>query len=190
MVPVRPVVEEIRSRRTRASRRTSLAIWTRRPLRAMKTRAITTATATLAGVLLLAASAWALAPAGECESNELKTTGRYCSCRFGANARVAKIGGGTPSFGKCDAEFSTQWGRAQKRGMGRCPSSSDQAAIQAFGIQCTGGVATALAGGPLPTCSATQAWPQFLRHPVQSSADQGESSNSTTTVECLASRLN
>jgi outer membrane protein assembly factor BamB/lysophospholipase L1-like esterase len=124
--------------------------------RVMKLTAIARRTVALAGVLLLDANALALAPAGKCESGKLKTAGSYYSCRLGANVRAVTTDG-TPALRKCDAKFSAKWGRAEKQGSGRCLSSSDRAALQAFTIECTDGVATALAGGPPPTCSGTHA---------------------------------
>src|SRR5262245_44582646 len=121
----------------------------------MATTANARVTVALAGVVLLGARAWALVPAVQCESGQLRTAGRYTSCRSNDNASAAKSG--TLDFSACDTKFSAKWGRAAKDGRGQCPSSSDQAAIQDFVSQCTDSVATALAGGPLLTCPGTQA---------------------------------
>ena len=127
----------------------------------------------LVGVLLLGASAWALVPAVQCQSGELRTAGRYSSCRLNEYARAAKNGSATLDFSACDAKFSAKWRRAEKDGRGQCPSSSDQATVQAFISQCTDSVATALAGGPLLTCPGTQASTQF--QPPSAGAVSGRS---------------
>src|SRR6185503_6902309 len=123
----------------------------------MTARSIRGAMVAVAGALLLGTSAWALTAAGKCAVGELRAAGRYSACRLKAHARATESGGGTPVFSKCDAKLSAKWGRAEARGKGQCPSSSDQAAIQAFITERTDGVATALIGGPLPSCSGTQA---------------------------------
>jgi|SRR5215470_7306772 len=101
-------------------------------------------------VLLLGPTARALSPADKCESSELKTSGKYGFCRLKAEAKAVKSGG-APDFSKCDATFGDKFGKADTNGMGECPSSASQAAIQAFITQCTGDIATALGGGPLLT---------------------------------------
>jgi len=106
---------------------------------------------TFCTVLLMANAAPAVSPADKCESSELKTSGKYSACRLKADAKAVKTGG-SPDFSKCDATLADKFGKADMEGMGSCPSSASQAAIQAFITQCTGDVATALAGGPLPNC--------------------------------------
>jgi len=96
-------------------------------------------------------SAHAVSPADKCESSELKTSGKYGFCQLKAEAKAVKAGG-SPDFSKCDATFADKFGKADMNGMGQCPSSASQAAIQAFVTQCTDDVATMLAGGSLPTC--------------------------------------
>src|SRR5262245_56050818 len=113
---------------------------------------IARATAALASVLLFGGNAGALAPPGKCESARLRASGGYGSCRLNADARAATAGR-TPVFTKCDARFADKWRRAGRKVKGQCLSSSDRPAIQAFIARCTDGVASALAGGPLPTCS-------------------------------------
>src|SRR5215813_15381269 len=101
--------------------------------------------------LLLCSVAWALSPADKCESSELKTSGKYAFCRLKAEAKAVKTGG-SPLVVKCDATFGYKFGQADTEGMGQCPSSASQAAIQAFITQCTDDVAAALGGAPLPVC--------------------------------------
>jgi hypothetical protein len=118
----------------------------------MKTAAMMGAAVLLAGGLTFGASAWALSPANKCESSQLRTGGRYSLCRLKTDAKAVKTGV-VPDFGTCDATFSAKWANAETKGMGQCPSNSDQATIQAFISQCTDDVATALGGGTLPDLS-------------------------------------
>jgi outer membrane protein assembly factor BamB/lysophospholipase L1-like esterase len=122
----------------------------------MKRIAIAAALAA-SGMLFVGSSAWALGAAEKCEANKLEAAGSYLSCRLNAYAKVAKIGGATPDFRKCDLKFSTRWKRAETKGAGQCLSNGDQGPIQTVLLQCAAGVATALAGGPLPICSGIQA---------------------------------
>src|SRR5262249_55487872 len=94
-----------------------------------------------------------LAAPAECQFEKLRTAGWYSSCRLRASARAVRSGGGTPDFSACDAKFAAKWARVEATGAGQCPSSDDEAAIQAFIVQCTDGVAAALGGGSLPTRS-------------------------------------
>ncbi len=123
----------------------------------MKATAIAGATITLAGALLVGASAWALAVADRCEFRKLETAGRYSAGRSRATGKVGRAGGRTPDFLTCDAKFSRKWRRAEKKGIDQCPSSNDEAAIQGFVVQCTDAVAAAFAGGPLPACVGAHA---------------------------------
>jgi outer membrane protein assembly factor BamB/lysophospholipase L1-like esterase len=118
-------------------------------------RAIASATAVVTGALLLAASARALTPADACRLGKLRAARAHFVCRLGAYVK-AKKAGGTPDVTRCDARLAAAWLRAEKKG--QCPSSDDQAAVQAFVGLCTGGVAAALAdGGPLPACVVSPA---------------------------------
>src|SRR5262245_62347908 len=118
-------------------------------------RKITTvrATAALAGVRVLDTAAWA-APPGKCEFSKLKSAAKYSRCLLEASARTLKRD--SADSGSCDARLSSRWRRAEEKGMGQCPASDDQA-TQAFLLQCADGVATALAGNPLPTCGGSPA---------------------------------
>jgi hypothetical protein len=102
-------------------------------------------------VLFMASAVHAVSAANKCESSELKTSGKYSACRLKAESKAVKSGG-SPDFSTCDSTFSTKFGNADTKGMGQCPSSASQAQIQAFITQCTGDVAAALGGGPLPVC--------------------------------------
>jgi len=126
-----------------------------------------------------------------CEAVKLKTAAKYHFCRLRANARALETGGQTPDFSRCDAQFSAKWERAETIGMGQCPSSDDQAAVQSFIADCTDGVAGALAGGPVPTCSTTAVpdeWPMFNHDRQNSRANTAEKSISPDNVARLAPR--
>src|SRR5262245_29136171 len=100
----------------------------------------------LAGVLMLGAHAHALTPAEKGESSKLKTSAKYSFCRLKLEADAVKSGG-APDFSKCDGKLSDKWGRAETSAMGQCPSTADQAAIQALISQCSDDVAAIVAGG-------------------------------------------
>ena len=102
-------------------------------------------------VVLGITAAHAVSPATKCESSELKTSGKYAFCRSKTVSKAVKAGG-SPDFTACDATFSGKFGNANTQGMGQCPSSATQAQIQTFITQCTGDVAAALGGAPLPVC--------------------------------------
>src|SRR5262245_39887544 len=117
-------------------------------------------TATIAGVsvtlvaMLLDANAGA-APPGRCEFSKLKAAGKYADCRLEASARTVKRPSASPDSGSCEARLSGRWERAERNGTDQCASADDQA-IRDFLLQCTGGVATALAGAALPPCVGAQ----------------------------------
>jgi len=105
----------------------------------------------LGAVSLMAGAAHAVSQADKCESSELKTSGKYSSCRLGADSKAVKTAG-MPDYSKCDTKFADKFGKADTSGMGQCPSSATQAQIQSFVTQCTDDVAAALGGAPLPVC--------------------------------------
>src|SRR5262245_58878254 len=119
----------------------------------MRTTAIAGGTAALAGALLLATSAGA-APPGKCEFSRLKSAAKYSRCLLDASARTLKRDGDSADSGSCDARLSSRWRRAEGKGMGQCPASDDEA-TQAFLQQCADGLATGLAGNPLPACGGS-----------------------------------
>jgi polyvinyl alcohol dehydrogenase (cytochrome) len=129
-----------------------------------------------------------LAASAECQFQKLETAGWYSSCRLRANARAVRTGGGTPDFGTCDAKFAAKWGRVEATGTGQCPSSDAQAAIQTLIVQCTDGVAAALAGGSLPTCSVPDEWPVPNHDKQNSRTNPAETHISPDNVARLAPR--
>jgi polyvinyl alcohol dehydrogenase (cytochrome) len=129
-----------------------------------------------------------LAASAECEFHKLRTAGWYSSCRLRASASVARTPGGTPDFDTCDARFAAKWGRVEATGAGQCPSNDDQAAIQAFIVQCADGVAAAFAGGSLPTCSVQDEWPVPNHDEQNSRTNPAETHISPDNVARLAPR--
>lgn len=115
-----------------------------------------TMAALCAAAALWGGGAWGLSAADKCEASKLKASGKLSSCQLRADARAVKSGG-TADFSKCDACFSAKWDRAETQGMGQCPTSGDEATIQAFITQCTDDVAALLSGGAPSSCVANLA---------------------------------
>ena len=86
---------------------------------------------TLCTVLLTASVAHPVTPADKCEAAKLKIAGKYDLCRLLAEAKAAKTGG-MPDFSNCDSAYSAQWGQAEMKAGGMCPSNGDGAMLQAF----------------------------------------------------------
>jgi hypothetical protein len=149
----------------------------------MKATAIAGVTAAWVGLLLLGTSARALADASACESSKLRTAGRYAACRLTVSAGAT---GGAPNFNACNARFLAKWRRAETKGMGRCPSTGGQPAIQAFIIQSAEGVGDALAAGALPSCAAGAG---TSTHPARSGADECEDRKLGVAAKYYACRL-
>jgi outer membrane protein assembly factor BamB/lysophospholipase L1-like esterase len=124
---------------------------------------------------------------GRCESSKLKVAGKYYVCRSRANARAASKGG-PPDASACDASFATNWNRVEANVADGCPSTDDQAAIQALVAQSTDGVATALAGGTLGACGTTADWPELNHDPQNSRANTAETRISPDDVGRLVPR--
>ena len=101
------------------------------------------ATALWTAVALAAAT-----PAEKCEAAKLSAAGKYGACRLGAEKK-AVLKAIAPDYTKCDAKYTTAWGKAETKYGGACPSSGDQAAIQTQVTQDGAAVAAELAGAPL-----------------------------------------
>jgi polyvinyl alcohol dehydrogenase (cytochrome) len=129
-----------------------------------------------------------LAASAECQFQKLRTAGWYSSCRLRASARAVRTGGATPDFSECDTKFAAKWARVEVTGAGQCPASDDEAAIQAFIVQCVDGVAAALGGGSLPTCSVRDEWPVPNHDEQNSRTNPAETRISPETVAQLAIR--
>lgn len=113
----------------------------------MKTTAMMGAAVALAGGLLLAQAGTAavLTAGNKCEANKLRTAAKYSACRLNTTAAAARTGG-TATFTKCDAKFTTRFARAESRGGGPCPTMGDAAKIQDEVIAQTSHVALDLSG--------------------------------------------
>ncbi len=72
---------------------------------------------------------WGLDPAPRCESKKLKEAGKYAFCRMKAEAKAVKKN--TPAdYAKCDAKFSSKWGKIETAAAGTCPVTGDALAVQ------------------------------------------------------------
>ena len=107
----------------------------------------------LAAALLRGGVAAGRTAADKCESSKLIGSGNLSSGQLRAAAKAVKSGE-TADASKCEAKFAATWARAEASGMGQCPSTGDEAAIQGLVSQCTDDVVDALAGGPLFDCPA------------------------------------
>lgn len=126
--------------------------------------------------------------AQQCEFGKLTTAATYWACRFAKLAKAAKKGRGTPDFSKCDAKLAAKWAHVEARSGGACVSRSDLAAIQPFIVQCTAAAATALAGGPLPSCVPKDEWPVYGHDHQNSRANPAETTIGPDNVAQLAPR--
>jgi hypothetical protein len=90
----------------------------------------------------------------KCEANKLTAAGKYDFCRLKAEADAVKTQS-MPDFSRCDAAYSTKWGKAETQVGVMCPSSGDIAAVQEFITEHTDALRSALDGGnhlPSLTC--------------------------------------
>lgn len=85
----------------------------------------------------------------KCEANKLTAAGKYDFCRLKAEADAVKTQS-MPDFSRCDAAYSTKWGKAETQVGAMCPSSGDAGAVQAFITEHANALKAALDGGPLP----------------------------------------
>ena len=107
----------------------------------------------LAGMMVQCATGvWASSPTDKCEADKLNAAGKYGLCRLKAEAKAVQTGN-PADYSTCVAKYALKWSLAESRaGAGICPSEGDQAALQSFITEHADGVATALAGGSLPSC--------------------------------------
>src|SRR5262245_35094383 len=112
----------------------------------------------LTSALLVAVPAPAATPAQSCQANKNKPAGTYDYCRQKAEAKYATTGDGaarTAALQKCLDKYAAKWllleTKAAKAG-GACPSVGDEVTVQGLIDAHTTGIATALAGGPVPDC--------------------------------------
>lgn len=76
---------------------------------------------------------WAAATASDadrCAAAKMKSAGRYAVCREKADAK-AQLTATTPDYSKCDARQLSTWTRIEANFGANCPTSGDQADVQA-----------------------------------------------------------
>jgi hypothetical protein len=99
-------------------------------------------------------------PSTECQSRKNAIAGRYAQCRQQAEGKLAGNGDATGYANKlatCAASFAKQWTTAEEREAAKffpCPSTGDEASMQARIDAHTSNVASALGGGPFDDCPA------------------------------------
>jgi hypothetical protein len=103
----------------------------------------------LAALMIVSAStALAVDPAIRCQAAKLKAASKYTNCRLMAAAAAARHFD-LPDYTRCDANFSSDWARAEKHALGQgspCWSMNDGATVQADITLHTDALAGALAG--------------------------------------------
>ena len=110
-------------------------------------------------VIGMATTALATTPAQRCEQGKNLEAGKYTSCRQKVEAKFAVTGdvaAQTVGLEACLKKYSLDWSRLEAKAVtagGTCPSMGDASAIQAVVDEHTTNIATALAGGPLSTCT-------------------------------------
>lgn len=103
--------------------------------------------------MALASPATAATLAERCVIDKLKEAGKYDLCRLKSTAKAIQRGA-PADYARCDSLFVSRWQRAEDRSSGQCPSIGDQPAARAFLAQHAADVASALADGGFPNCSA------------------------------------
>jgi len=109
----------------------------------------------LAGVavaVFAAGAALAATPAQKCEQGKNKEAGKYAFCRQKAEAKFALTADAarrTSDLARCADKYTQKWPLVESKAGGDCPTTGDQAAIQAAADVYTTDIATALAGGGL-----------------------------------------
>ncbi len=71
----------------------------------------------------------------KCASDKIKEAGKYSFCRLKVDSKAIRSGE-APDYSKCDSKYSEKWQKIEAKGAGACPSSGDEAAIQAQVQQC------------------------------------------------------
>jgi hypothetical protein len=89
----------------------------------------------------------------KCSAAKMKAASKYVACRLKADA-LAKSKGGSPDYTKCDEGQSGSWTKIEEKYTTACPTSGDQAALQADMTAATSCVATELAG-PSGSCDTS-----------------------------------
>ena len=93
----------------------------------------------------------AVEPDIKCESDKIKTAGKYTGCLMGTYSKAVKKGE-VPDFTKCDSKYSAKWKKVESKAGGACPTEGDEAAIQARMTGDANDIVTLLGGGTLESC--------------------------------------
>jgi hypothetical protein len=95
----------------------------------------TRASAFILLLTMAAGGAHAAPPAAVCQAAKLKTAGTYGFCRMKAEAKAVKKGSTSKlstDLGKCDAKFVEKWAAVESKGGADCPTTGDNASMQAL----------------------------------------------------------
>lgn len=94
-------------------------------------------------------------PEVRCSKRKLKAAGKYVACRMKMDSRAAAKGV-APDYTRCESKFSARWRKTETKSAGACPTSGDEAAVEAAITMCMDNVAAGL------TSSASSACPGAL----------------------------
>lgn len=67
-------------------------------------------------LMLVAAPAAAGQTAAQCESNKLRTAGKYGQCLLKASAKAARVGAPSADYTRCDTKLSASWAKVETKG--------------------------------------------------------------------------
>lgn len=107
---------------------------------------------TVLAVLLAAGTGWAVEPDIKCESDKIKTAGKYAKCLLAAESKAVKKGvAQTEKLAKCDAKYEKKWGKIETKAVAKapppCPTTGDEAAIKVQVQQFVDDLLLSLGGG-------------------------------------------
>lgn len=109
----------------------------------------------LIAISIAAGTSNAATDSEKCAAVKLKAASKYAACRLAADAK-AKTAGGLPDYTKCDGAQSKAWAKVETKYPSGCPTSGDQADVQADLTAATSCVARELAG-PTGSCDTSAA---------------------------------
>lgn len=92
-------------------------------------------------------------PAIKCESSKLTTAGKYDSCRLIADAKAVSAGL-LADYSACSSKYASKWVSIESAGGGSCPTSGDQARVDAVVAAHQAEILTALMPSGSPTTDA------------------------------------
>ena len=106
---------------------------------------------TVLAVLLAAGTGWAVEPDIKCESDKIKTAGKYAKCLLAAESKAVKKGvAQAEKIAKCDLKYNKKWdkidAKAEAKGPPFCPTSGDKARVQARVIRDADEMAASVTG--------------------------------------------